>query len=233
MAILLDSRLDEVRDLLRSLQRCVDDLVSDALILLRDPLCGLGRDAESRDQKVNQLERGLQEVIAEIFARYQPVATAHRFLLAVMAAATELEHMGDSSKDICGIAWEIGTPSTSFVRLLHLTQRRAAECSRILHQLEFPKRVERGVESREQIDTRLAGQVSACRVEAEDAFENVLTDLEKVASLTRRQLERQLLVAMDLKRICEYAAGIADELIFFQSGTRRVPAPERDEDSRG
>jgi phosphate uptake regulator len=212
MARIMDSPLDNIRSLLRSLQRRVDDLVSEALITTKDPFWDLGTDAESQDQEISRLERELQETFRETLVRHNPFARDHRFLLATFVTSKELRHMGTCAKDICQRARDIRKPSDQLQTLLNLTQRRASECFRALYQLELD-------------EISLAMSLSTGRHEIEKIFNDLLGVLEGV-DLTKvgpKELEAQILVAMDLKRICESVVSIAEQLIFYKTGAYGSP----------
>lgn len=212
MARNMDSPLSKIQSLLHSLQRRVDDLVSEALITTKDPSWDLGADAELQDQEISRLERELQETFRETLVRHNPFARDHRFLLATFVTSKELRHIGTCAKDICQRARDIRRPSEQFQALLNLTQRRASECFRALHQLEL-----------EEIS--LAMSLSTGRHEVEKIFNNLLWELEQVdfVKVAPKELENQILVAMDLKRICESAASIAEQLIFYKTGAYGSP----------
>lgn len=211
MGRLVDTPLADIRRLLHSLHRRVDDLVSAALISLKDPLCGLGIDAEQRDLEINSLEKELQEAVSTTLALFHPVARDNRFLLAVWATTTDLEHMGDCAKHICHIARGIGTPLESLSLLHQVTQRRAIACFRVLYQLDT-------------LDISLADEVAAGRHEAEEVLDLLLSELEEAspARLSARARQAQLLVAVELKRICDFSASIVDQLFFYKTGSRQI-----------
>lgn len=223
---LMDSRLHEIRRLLGDLRRLVDDRINHALIALKDPHFAIASNTEEPDDEVSLLGEQLKEAVAITFVLHSPVATEHRFLLAVLSMTVDLEHMADYAKQLLRIAAQTGYVSRSLELLASSTQRKASACFRALYLLE-------GAEMA-QVESLASG-----RQELEELFEHVLGDLAEMSARpsSPRELEAQVLMALDLKRISDATANIADELVFFNTGSRiafgqllevavKMPAPE-------
>jgi phosphate transport system protein len=216
MPRILDSPLGKIRRLLREMHRCVEDLVINALITIKDPACGIGKDAEAQDEVVNQLEEEIGALITEAGVLHGPMANDYRFLMAARIIIIDLEHMGDSAKRICHHMSQLGNGQGDILApLYHLVQRRITECFRALHQMELS-------------DIRLADNILSGRFEIEDTFDLVVNalELEGLRQLSPREFEALLFATIELRRISEYAASIADQLVFYNTGTRhRFPRP--------
>jgi phosphate transport system protein len=206
----VDPPIDRIKRNMSTLCTSVDQLVAEALIALKEPVFADPAEAERQDQTVNDLEKQLQGEISETLALHQPVACDHRYLLAALATITDLEHMGDSAKHLCRLADEIGPHSRSFLRLLDLVQQSALGCFRILRQAEL-------------VDTDLSRDLLARRIDGEEIFEEVSRELSQRAAmqLTIEERQKQLLAAWELKQLCDCAAGIVDQVVFFRDGVRQ------------
>jgi hypothetical protein len=211
MPRLIDSRLTEIQNRLLTLQKCVANLVGDAVGSVKNPGCGLGLDADQRDEEVIRLEKELLEEIAVTYARYAPVANDYHRLLAVLKTIPDLKQMGDCAKQICRLASKAGS-SPCLLPLLSLTERMAGACSGALQRLETTQ--------------MQVGRLAAGRQEIEDVFEQALGDLAEMGAgeLIAMELEHQALIAMDLRNICDAAARIMDEMVLFQTGNCVRPA---------
>jgi len=207
----LDLHLQRIRGKLDELYRQVDKLVGKAMIALEHPADGFGRDAEIQDVEVNELERQLHELVKETSVRFQPVANDLRFLISATAIGMHLEHMGDCAKRICGLAPKVYQPVEGLLSLLLLARKQSVDFLRALHRLDLA-------------DLEMFSGIAADRAEHEAIYERVLLELEVAEHfLSCAEPVHQPLVAYHLKRIADYAANIADQLVFYRTGgDRRV-----------
>jgi len=206
--ILLDCPLAEIREKLLEMQLLVENLVINALITIKDPSCGIGQNAERQDEKVNRLEEEIRDLVTRTFLLHQPVATSYRFLVATTTIIADLEHMGDSAKRICH---EFGQMkkfnAESLEPLCQLVQKTISSCFRALSQLELK-------------DIGLLEKIVRGRYDTEETCKQVFAVLEEAGARNPKEFHLQLLTAAELRRISDYAASIADQLIFYNTGGR-------------
>jgi phosphate transport system protein len=104
MSKMLDQELDRLRQRVLPMAQSVGESLSDALAALTDGDERAAREVGERDEAVNQERFALEAEAIALLARQQPMAGDLRFLIGLLQIVTELERMGDYTKDIAGIA---------------------------------------------------------------------------------------------------------------------------------
>ena len=95
-----DEELEDIRNRVMAMGGLVEQQLSDALVSLCDRQEELAEDVVSNDAKVNQMEVEIDEFCTQVLARRQPAASDLRFLMAMIKTITDLERIGDESKDV-------------------------------------------------------------------------------------------------------------------------------------
>lgn len=177
----------------------------------------LGEQAANEDEAIDQIERDVQELAIQMIGRRQPMADDLRHALAVLKIATELERIGDLSKNIA---------------------RRATTISGA----EQPRHILRGLEHMTELAARQLKEVldawgardsvKALGVWRGDAgldalYTSVFRDLLARMTEDPRNIEHSahlLFAAKNLERIGDHTTNIAEQIAYLTTGA----APPRD-----
>jgi phosphate transport system protein len=162
------------------------------------------------ESRVDQMEINVDDKVASLIVREQPVARDMRLVVAAIKISTDLERMGDLAVHIAERALSLMTqpplPETvNFGELANLVE------SMVLGSLEsFVKR-----------DAKMAGAI----LESDDAVDKArkgiqhqLTELMQRDTSTIVRALDYLIIARKLERIGDHATNIAEDVIFLAQG---------------
>jgi hypothetical protein len=110
----------------------------------------------------------------------------------------------------------IGEPSGSLLRLALVAQRQVSECFSAIHHFDHAHKGSPQVIPADRLEA-----IIGRRAEAAALFEQVVSEPERECPLLRpSQFELQGVIADELERIVDLAAGLAEQLLFYRSGRR-------------
>jgi phosphate transport system protein len=171
----------------------------------------LAQQVFDRERLINQSERRIDEMAVDLMAMQQPMATDLRFLLAVLKINADLERVGDLAVNIAQRSLDlmqepeiearvdIGRMTTAVSTMV----RRALESF-----LSARAEVAQAVLEMDNIVDRMK----------DEAFVNLVAQMKQDPERVRGYLD-VLLIARSLERIADHATNIAEDVIFWVSGT--------------
>lgn len=202
--------LDELQQRLLEMAGLVEDLVRRGVeaFLTRDP--SAAKWAKREDDRVDELEVGIDEQGLELLALHQPMAKDLRHIVAVLKASNDLERVGDHGVNIAKAAKRI---------------------SEMPGMPEVPELAEMAEISRSMLADALAAYVSRDPVGAravcarDDKVDRLRRSLYRI--LLTHMLEEPrhispsleaLLVAQNLERVADLSTNIAEDVVFLVEG---------------
>jgi phosphate transport system protein len=204
-----DHELLAVKEGVVRMGSAVADAIDAAVASLQGHDAAAARALIDADEKINQAQLELMDLIITTIATQSPVARDLRMLIALGHASYELERIGDHAAGVARHAIKIGEADTmgggTLVQMGHLVSGLLQSILRALADLD--QRTARTVASRDDEVDRLYHAY----------FANVLERMRADPSLvdTGTQL---LFAAKDLERIGDRITNIAEEVVFLATG---------------
>jgi phosphate transport system protein len=160
---------------------------------------------------INRSEREIDQMALDILAMEQPMAVDLRFVLAAIKINSDLERVGDQSMTIALLAEELaGSRPCDFP----IDIPRMAELSMAM--------VRKALQALNERDAELATSVLAM----DDAVDEmnrrakaVLLDCIQQDSSAARSAVNLLFISRSLERIADHATNMAEDVIFWVSGS--------------
>lgn len=185
----------------------------------RDP--GLAQEVVQRDNEIDDLQAQLEEQVVLMIARRQPMANDLRQIMAAMRITTDLERIGDLSKNIAKRAGVIA--EENYPRQLVSGLRRMVELAHVELNTVLDAYAER--------DAELAVQVWASDEQLDATYNSVFREMLTYMMEDPRNIghcTHLLFVAKNIERIGDHATNIAETVHFLSLGR-----PIRDERPKG
>ena len=203
----VDQDLEQVRQGLLRMGAEVEDMVASAVRALLDRDSDLAGTFVERDQKVDELEKAIDEQCYRVMALQQPTAGDLRFLIAVIRIIHELERIGDSAKNI---AQSVLALNQEPQLKPYIDLPRMAEIARGM--------LRDGLDSFTKRDSELALEVCQRDNEVDDLwkqnFRELLAFMVEDPRTSTRALHL-LFIAHNMERIADHATNIAEDVIFY------------------
>lgn len=205
-----DRELREIKDNILRMGTAVEDSIRAAIDAL------IRHDAEAAlavivgDQRLNEMQRKVNAIIAATIATQQPVARDLRFLLALDHVGYELERMGDHAASVAKQARKLAPqpPLKEYVHLPEMGERCAFVVHDVLRALVSidPDEARRVAAEDDEIDRLYHGM-----------FDEVL-DLMRADPGNVERGTRILFAGHYLERIGDRATNIAEDVVFLATG---------------
>lgn len=210
----LDGALGELRLQTVSLGGLAIDQVSSAMQALLEGNPQLAELVLSREERVNQLDRSVDQEAFALMARFQPMARDLRLIKAVWRIAVELERAGDEAKKIARFAMRLsnGEPLGPVVAVARYLRHMAALSVEMLRD---------AVRALDETDMGLAQRVAIRDRELDDEFQRALRQLLTLVMEGEpymRATVDTVLALKGLERIGDHAKNIAEQVLFSISG---------------
>ena len=208
-----DEELKQLVAAIRDMEGLLEKLLDCVAESLKDPAASLADTVKEVDQKINALDRKVEQKATRILALRNPLAVDLRLAISALKVATILERMGDLAKN-------------STRRVVGLEKKPSKDIQEPLEEMvELVKKMLRNsVSGFRKLDTEKADKVwkREDKVDAltKDMFD-VLTARIQADSSTAADSMRTLLVAKNLERIGDYATAIAKIVHYMSSGERQ------------
>jgi phosphate transport system protein len=130
-----DSELSGLQEKIAEMGGIAEAMVSDAMDALQKRDIDLATAVRATDQKLDRLQREIEEDAIMLIARRQPMAVDLRDAVATIRIASDLERIGDLAKNIAKRSMAI-QPSTQFPRavtgLVHLSRLSLTQLKTVL-----------------------------------------------------------------------------------------------------
>ena len=166
----------------------------------------------AEEQVINAMELKIDENIAEIIARRQPIASDLRLILVVSKIVRDVERVGDEAHKIGKIAKKISDVETKIISLVRVNS--LGEQARKIFADALTSFV--------RLDTITASEVmekdSSIDLEYKLSTKNIISLIVDRPELTESNLQF-LWVLRSLERIGDHAKNIAEQIIYLVNGT--------------
>ncbi len=211
MRLHFQQSLEELRERLLAMAGLVEQAIQRATeaYSARDPrLCELVRMAEP---SVDRMEREIDELAFDLLATEQPTAGDLRFILAVIRINADLERVGDQAVNIAGRVLDMGTlPQVT----LPVDIPKIASLATAM--------VRNSLQAFIDGDHELANAVLTMDDEVDalnrEAFRNLGERIQSDSAVTQQALNA-LTISRNLERVGDHATNIAEDVIFWVTGT--------------
>jgi phosphate transport system protein len=172
----------------------------------------LAQQVIDSDPQINQLEDELEQMIVNMIAAQQPVATDLRRLISALKIMTSLERIGDFAVDIAKGVKRIGTGS--LVKPLQDIPDMAAMVSRM---------VEEGLNAFIQLDADKAREIAKVDDQVDKLYSMIVQDLFKVVLDHPEKTDQVIQLAFIsryIERIADYVTNIAEGILYEVKGKK-------------
>ncbi len=203
----VDSHLQELRDLILRMGSLAERILDKALRAFCEHAVELAREVQQDDLAIDELDLAVEAAVLRVLALQAPVADDLRQVLGSKMIATDLERVGDLSRNIAKSAIRLAQRPP--VTLPPKLQKLAVDASALLAD---------ALDSFAQSDPEKARRVLA----GDDAVDSgqdevILRALEEIREhpeLTSQEVDL-ILVAKNLERVADHATNIAEDVILI------------------
>jgi phosphate transport system protein len=207
----LHPNLLEIRRELMSMAAVVDDRASQVLSAIETSDFAAAEAVRRGDREVDERELAIEQMCIEVLARYAPVASDLRTVLATLRINGELERLGDLAK-------------STAKRLLHLHELGFLTAPEILQRMArtVVDQLRATLDSLGREDVALARQVRANDAQVNE-FQRIILDwtqneLIKGGDQQNEAAVDLLSIARNLERMGDMCTNIAEDVIFLVEG---------------
>jgi len=173
------------------------------------------------EQEVDNKEKEIEALCLKLLLQQQPVAKDLRMISAALKMITDMERIGDQTRDISEIVLMIGT--TPYIKeLIHIPQMATASV----------KMVTQAVDAFINKDLEMANAVIEYDDVVDQLFDTVKFDLIELLRIDHSCGEQAidlLMIAKYFERIGDHAANIAEWVVFSITGKQGESANEHRE----
>ena len=226
-----DQELEQLRSLVMAMGGLVEEQIRLAVEALYEEDTSLAREVIERDHKVNAMEVEVDELVANLIALRQPMASDLRLIMALSKTVTDLERIGDEAERIARTAVRIYDDSGSApqTRLLRDVQSMSKLASGMLNGC---------LDAFARLDVDKAVAITRGDRELDDAFGDALRRLVTYMMEDPRTIGHAtnvLFMIKGLERIGDHAKNIAEYVIYLVRGkdVRHMDVSSRQEVLRG
>ncbi|MHB1653316.1 MAG: phosphate signaling complex protein PhoU [Desulfitobacteriaceae bacterium] len=208
----MEEGLSALNELLGHMGQEVDAMLQGAIASLKDLDRQKAKQLILQDEKVNDLERQVNEACVRLIVTQQPVASDLRKIISAMKISTDLERMSDLAVDIAKVVKRIEGP---LIKPLTDVPRMADLAIQMIHL---------GLKAYEQEDVAMAEKLAVLDDEIDHLYKMVVKELlELMASnpLMTNQGMYLSFVARYIERIADHATNIGEHVFYIVSGERK------------
>ncbi len=207
----LQRDIDRLKGMVISLGTLVEERFHMTVKALETPYGDLAEKVYSSDLEIDQKEVELEEEGMKILALHQPVADHLRYIVAVLKMNNDLERIGDLAVNIAGRAIQLRKEGHTrlvfdYRPMCRSTGEMLKKSLDALINLDLDLAYEVCVQ-----DDEVDSMKRAIQAQFADELRSGPTD---IASLTN-----QFLISRHLERIADHATNIAEDVIYFITGT--------------
>jgi len=207
----LHPNLLEIRRELMSMAAVVDDRVTVVLTAIESSDFAAAEGVRHGDREVDVRELEIEQMCIEVLARYAPVASDLRMVLATLRINGELERLGDLAK-------------STAKRLLHLNELGFLAAPEILQRMArtVADLIRSTLDALGQEDVGTARQVRANDAQV-DEFQRIILDWTQNELIKGGHQQNEaavdlLTIARNLERMGDMCTNIAEDVIFLVEG---------------
>jgi phosphate transport system protein len=205
-----ERELQGVLDNLVLMCRCIESALEKCIGALVDRDSGLINEVYEEDDRIDRLEREIEQSCFKLLVMEHPVASDFREISATLKMITDLERIGDQARDIAEITTQLN--DGEYVKKLeHLPQM-----ANIVIQM-----VRDGVQSYINRDLALARSIDATDDKVDALFYVItedLTALVKKSPDSARQIILLMMITKYLERIGDHAVNVGEWVVYAITG---------------
>lgn len=207
-----DIRVKSINRQLVIMANLVEKQIYDSMLSLKNFDIKLADNIIKGDDKVDELQKVIEEQCIKFIATEQPLATDLRKVITASKIVTDLERMADHAVDICKIAKKMGGKVNSFKKSVDTLWEMGNKVRNM---------IEASINSYINTDDVLAYKVCEMDDEIDSACKNLLTafieEIQLDESLTEKGINL-LFVIKYLERIGDHVTNICEGTIYSKSG---------------
>lgn len=204
--------LDELKDRLLEMGGMAESAIELASAALHRRDGRLAQQVFEREKHINESERAIDEMAVDLLAMQQPMATDLRFVLAVLKINSDLERVGDLAVNIAQRALDLSEQPELNDVPVDVARMSTAVSTMVRRALESflaaKPEVAQAVLEMDSIVDRMK----------DEAFIALVAQMKADPTQVRTCLD-VLLVTRNLERIADHATNIAEDVIYWVSGT--------------
>ena len=223
-----NEELASIRSHLMEMGGLVEKQVIDALQSLLQADSELAEKVLDTDDKVDDLEKLIDEECARVLALRQPAASDLRMIIAVSKTVSDLERVGDESAKIARMAIQLaeeGESPRGYVEVRHIGNH-------------VRTMLRDSLDAFARFDTDKAVEVAAEDNEVDLEYRSAMRSLVTFMMEDPRAISRVLNIIWSLRaleRIGDHARNIAEQVIYLVKGkdVRHITVDEMEKQVRG
>jgi phosphate transport system protein len=204
---IVDPVLAELRQTALRMGSLAEAILAKAMRAVRERDAGLAAEVQRDDLEIDRIDLALDEEVTRVLALQAPVAADLRRILAIRTMATDLERVGDLSRNIAKSAARLVERPP--VPLPPLLEELADQTTRVLRDAldgfteTDPAKAQRVIDADDEIDATEDRLIQA-----------VIADVVGYPERTHQEVDF-ILIAKNLERVGDHATNIAEEIIFL------------------
>jgi phosphate transport system protein len=202
--------LDELRERLLEMGGMAEAAVELASDSYRKRDARLAQAVFEREEMINASERAIDELVVDLLAMQQPMATDLRFVLAVLKINSDLERVGDLAVNIAQRSLDL-TEQPEVDVPVDIPRMTAAVATMVRRALEA------FLSAKADVAQAVLEMDSIVDRMKDEAFINLVGQMTSNPDRVRTYLD-VLLITRSLERIADHATNIAEDVIFWVSG---------------
>jgi len=164
-----------------------------------------------REKSINTAEREIDQMVVDLLAMQQPMATDLRFVLAVLKINADLERVGDQAVNIAECAADLASHHASLDIPLDVPRMTTAVSAMVRRALEA------FVDGKAEIAEAVLEMDNVVDRMKDEAFVRLTRKMAEDPAHTQQYLDA-LLVSRNLERIADHATNVAEDVIFWVRG---------------
>ncbi|OOM74146.1 hypothetical protein CLPUN_41200 [Clostridium puniceum] len=207
-----DTKVKNINRELINMANLVEKQIYESMLSLKNYDIELANKIIRNDDKVDDLQKEIEEKCIKFIAAEQPLATDLRKIMTASKIVTDLERMADHAVDICKITKKIGGSINSFKK-----------SSETLWEMEKKVRdmITAAIESYINSDDEMAYKICEKDDEIDSFYKSLFaTFIEEIKldeSLTEKGI-RLLFVIKYLERIADHVTNICEWTVYSKNG---------------
>lgn len=206
-----NEEMESIRSHLMEMGGLVEKQMGDALMSLLQGDSPLAEQVLQTEERVDALEKRIDEECARVLALRQPAASDLRMLIAVSKCVSDLERIGDESAKIAALSIQLtqdGNAGSHYVEVRHIGEH----VSRMLHA---------ALDSFARFDAERAVEIAAEDQQVDLAYRSAMRSLITFMMEDPRSISRVLNVIWILRaleRIGDHARNLCEQVIYLVKG---------------
>ena len=207
MTRIVDPLLEELRQTALRMGSLAEAILAKALRAVWERDAGLAAEVYDDDLEIDRIDVTLDEEVTRALALQAPVAADLRRILAIRTMATDLERVGDLSRNIAKSAARLAERPP--VVLPPLLDELAEQTTRVLRNALDAFTETNSAEAQRVIDADDEIDATEDRL-----IQAVIAEVSSHPEKTNQQVDF-ILIAKNLERVGDHATNIAEEVIFL------------------